>query len=325
MTRLLLCSFASLQLLVSAMSANAQDGPRRFKPMWEPGDARTTNTTRQEQELKNGVVEEDTSYSTGSRLEVMGMDADSYALEVRYSNVALQAVASFYDGLGEELQEYQDLVLEYSVDKKTGAAELQNWKEAKAFMDRSFKAISKVLKEKDPESADFVEIVLAPLKTVFESKENIEAYIESEIGYLFFPFGKTFTLGDTLRIEETAANPFNPEDSVSQTTLAWLADTDGPGGRCEIHSTVILDLTAFKELMKAMKRKMGSSIDVADSALTRKDKEIDELEFDMTNGTVITLDEATTWPIKVVQEKRVVGSDPKGRREKSVRATTVLN
>jgi hypothetical protein len=315
MTPFLRCSIASLLFPMASMpGVFAQDEARGFKPMWKVGDSRTTTTTRQAQEVKYGLVEEDTTYMTSSTIEVAGMDPNAYALEVRYTNVALQAVAAFYDGLGEELKAYQDLVLAYHADKKTGAAELQNWKEAQAFMDRSFIAISRVMEKQGPEASRTAERAFAPLKSVFASKESIEAYMESQVGFLFFPFGKTFTPGDTLRMEEWAENPFNPEDSVARTTLAWLVDADGPGGLCEVHSTVLLDLTAYKEGVKSTMRKAGGSV-----------KEIDGIDFDATNSMVITFDEITTWPTKVVQKGNVVASDAKGRKEKSVVTTTVLN
>ncbi|HRO98564.1 MAG TPA: hypothetical protein PLN54_03955 [Flavobacteriales bacterium] len=317
MRNLLLPAFA---LVLCSSTARAQPSTR-FAPHWQVGDKRTATTTRHEVDMKYGEVEEDTTFSIDTHYKVLSEDADSYLLEMRYANVAMRMAAEFHDRIDEELKAYQDLVLEYRVDKVTGEADLTNWKEAKAFMDKGIKAITTTVKKKDPDLAPLLSLVLAPIQAAFESKENIEAYMSTEINYLLFPFGKDFVQGDTLRMVETAPNPFNPRDSVSQTTLTWLHDPDGSGGRSDIHSTVLLDLSGFKAMMTDMMRKMGSSFGAADSTLQRQEREIAELDFEVTNSMVIVLEEATGWPLSVVQRVLITGSDPKGRRERSVTAT----
>ena len=309
-----------LAIVLCSTTAQAQT-ITRFAPHWKVGDERTATTTRHEVEMKYGEVVEDSTYSMDTHFKVLSEDADSYMLEVRYANVALRMAAEFHDRIDEELKAYQDLELKYRVDKNTGEADMTNWKEAKAFMDKGIKAITTTMKKKDPDVAPFLSLVFAPIQQAFESKENIEAYMSTEINYLLFPFGKDFVQGDTLRIVETAPNPFNPRDSVSQTTLTWLQDSDGTDGRRDIHSTVLLDLSGFKAMMTDMMRKMGSSFGAADSTLQRQEREIAELDFDVTNSMVIVLEEASGWPLSVVQQALVTGSDPKGIREKSVTAT----
>ena len=313
-----------IALVAFASTAQAQT-PTRFAPHWQVGDERTATTTRHEVELKYGEVEEDTTYSMETHFKVLSEDAGSYLLEVRYANVAMRMAAEFHDRIGEELKAYQDLELKYRVDKVTGEADLTNWKEAKAFMDKGIKAITSTVKKKDPDMAPFLSLLFAPIQQAFTSKENIEAYMSTEISFLLFPFGKDFLQGDTLRTVETAPNPFNPRDSVSQTTLSWLQDVDGVGGQCDIHSTVLLDLSGFKAMMTDMMRKMGSSFGAADSTMQRQEREISELDFDVTNSMVIVLEESSGWPLSVVQQALVTGSDPKGKREKSVTATVRLH
>jgi hypothetical protein len=318
------CSIASLLLLTCIPQASAQSGARQFKPLWKLNEHRTCTMVREEKEVAYSEVVEDTTYTNSSTFKVTGEDPDGFVLEVRYANVALRAVTTFYAKLGEELDEYQELVLVYKVDKSTGAAALQNWKEAQAFMERSFEAITELVEKRTPDASSAVKLVLAPVRGMFKSKESIEAYMQNEIGFLLFPFGKTFTPGDTLRLVESTANPFNPKDSVSQTTRAWPVDADGPGGRCEVHAVIDIDLGAFKEMMVTLMRNMGGSAGVADSTMDRHARQMDALVFAATNSMVISFDEATTWPIQVVSSSEVVADDPRGRREKTVRSVTTV-
>jgi hypothetical protein len=259
-----------------------------------------------------------------THFKVLREDAGSYVLEVRSVNVAMRLAAEVHEQIDEELKAYRDLVLKYRVDKGNGQADLINWKDANAFMEKGINAIIAKVKKKDPDVAPFLTMVLAPVQKAFESKESLEAYMAAEIMFLVFPFDKDFLRGDTLRIVETAPNPFNPGDSVSQTTLAWLEDSDGADGRCDIHSNVLLDLSGFKVMMTDMMHKMASSFGAADSTLQRQEREIAELDFDVTNSMVIELEEASGWPFTVVQQFLITGSDRKGRREKLMTATVQL-
>ncbi len=306
------------------VSVAAQTGTTTYTPKWAVGDKRSATIIRHEQEWKNGELTEESTDSLETHYTVLAATATDYTLEMRQPNVALRSVVELYANIEQELTDYRDLVLKYSVDKATGEAKLLNGTEASAFMEGSIGSIRKVFEQRAPDGAEVADLILAPLEMVFAKEENVEAYMSSQIDWLLLPFGHAFTADDTLRVTELGANPFNPRDTIAQTTLLWLTDADGPGGTSIINSSVLLDLTEFKAMMKDRMKSMAKSFGAKDKAAARKARELDDLEMDVVNTTAITFDEGTTWPTGSVQSTTVTGNDPGGARKKSATVTVVV-
>ncbi|WP_027419080.1 hypothetical protein [Crocinitomix catalasitica] len=282
-----------------------------FKPVWDKGDEKQITITQIEKEYEDDILISDTTIYNSASLKVLKVDEENYTLEILLENQALRIAIEFYDKLDEELKDYQDLKLIYKINKETSDAELQNWKEAQKFMNESFKQITNVLADKASDIAPYMNIMLMPLMEVFESKENIEAYMEDNIGYILIPFNKYFKVGETITTTETGENPFNPMQQISATTLLTLVSVDKEAKTCLIHQEVELDLTEFIEMMKGMMQQMSQSFGANDSITAVKAKEMDAFEMDIENLQVITFDYQTTWITKVVGTSMVSGTDPK--------------
>jgi len=316
--------FLTVILLLFHAYSFSQAKEFRFTPKWKVGDKRTLVMAQKETEYKNGVLVEDTTIVLSTEITILKENSDNYILKVQYENIALRAAVSFYEKLGDELPKYKNLDLKFQVNKQTGKAELINWKEAQKFMDDSFNQIHALLKKKAPEMSGLSELAFMPIQEMFKSKENIEAYMSSEIGMIFFPYNKKFILGDTLSTSESCANPFNPKDTVTQTTLSYLSNIDESKKTCNINSTEIFDLSGFKEMMTDMMKKMAKAFGASDSTSTKAKKEIEEIEFDVSNKSVITFDYNSTWPLKEVKTGKVIVNNPKGKSEKTVIKTTTV-
>lgn len=298
-----------------------------FKPQWKKGDVKKITIEQIERKYEDDKLLSDTIIYNEARIEVLKDNKDSYTLEILMENQALRAAIEFYDKLGEELIEYKDLKLIYSVNKETTEFELLNWEEAQKFMNESFGQITSILEEKAPDMASFVGFVFMPLEEMFKSKENIEAYMEDDIGYIVTPFNKDFKLGEVITTTETGENPFNPMQEVSATTHLTLEKVDKGSKTCTINKEVELDLSEFIEMIKSMMQKMAESFGANDSITAEKSKEMDEFEMDIENLQVISFDYETTWVTKVVGNGVVSGTDPKkGVKTKTeIITTTTIN
>lgn len=314
----------TISLLIVSTLGFSQD--YNFKPQWNKGDVKKITITQVEREYEDGELISDTTIYNEARIEVIKTNTDNYTLEVLLENQALKATMEFYDKLGGELKDYQDLKLIYSVNKETAEAELQNWEDAQEFMNSSFEQISSVLENKAPDVAPYIGMVFMPLKEIFKSKENIEAYMEDNIGYILTPFNKDFKIGKTITTTETAENPFNPMQEISATTLLTLESVDKEAKTCTINQEVELDLTEFIEMIKSMMQKMSQSFGANDSITAEKSKVMDDFEMDIENLQVITFDYQTTWVTKVVGTGIVSGTDPKKgiKTKKEVITTTEI-
>jgi len=314
----------TISLLTISTLGFSQD--YNFKPHWTTGDIKQITLTQVEREYEDDELMSDTTIYNDARIKVLKENKDIYTLEILYENQALRAAQEFYDKLNEELKEYKDLRLIYSINKATAESELLNWKDAQKFMNNSFDQISTVLDEKAPDVAPFIGMVFMPLREIFKSKENIEAYMEDNIGYILTPFNKSFKIGETITSTETGENPFNPMQEISATTLLTLESVNKESKTCTINQEVELDLSEFIEMMKGMMQKMSQSFGANDSITAEKSKEMDEFEMDIENLQVITFDYETTWVTKVVGTGIVSGTDPKKgiKTKKEVITTTII-
>jgi len=314
----------TLILLMTIGSVFAQDNTLNFKPRWKVGEKKEARIVQKETEYKNGELISDTTMYGVVEITVTGENKENYMLKVVQENVAMRSVINFYDKLGEELPDYQKLKLKYQVNKKTGEGELTNWKEANEYINNSFEQINALIEKKVPEMAAFTNIIFAPIKNMFKDKESIEAYMSEEIGYLIAPFGKNFVAGDTLKINDSAPNPFNPMDTVSATTLFYISENDEAQQVCTINKVDLLDMSSFVDMMKQMMTGMAKSFGVADSSMESKMNELDDIKFDIQKSEVITFDYKNSWPQKVVGTGKVTSSNPKESRVKTVVRTITI-
>ena len=289
----------------------------KFTPKWKKGDQKNISVARTEKEFRNDIIVSDTTIYSEASIHVLKEDKENYTIEIIYENVALKAAIEFYDKLGEELKSYQNLKLIYQINKETAEYDLINSKEVKKFMDQSFDAITEILEEKVPDIAPLTGLFLKPVIDLFDSKENIEAYMESEIGYLLTPFNKNFQLGESISITETAENPFDPSHEVSSTVNLKLESVEKD--IAIIQQEVVLDLSEFKEMIKKLMTEMNKSFEGNDSIMEVKKKELDDFDMNMINEQDITFDMNSTWVTKVFTTTAVTSADPKkGMRKKEI-------
>lgn len=302
-------SFFTISFLVISTLGVSQD--YNFKPEWKKGDVKQIAVTQVERSYEDDSLISDTSTYSEAQITVLEDNKNDYTLEVLFENQALQAAQELYAQLNEELKEYKHLKLIYSINKETAAAELLNWEEAQQFMNSSFDQITSVLEDKAPDVARFVGLVFMPFKQHFKSKENIEEYMESHIGYLLTPFNKSFQIGETISTTDTGENPFNPMQEISATTLLTLTSVNKKAKTCVIHQEIEFDLSEFIEMMKGMIQQMSQSFGANDSVTAKKSEEMDAFEMDIKNLQEITFNYNTTWVTKVVSTGIVSGTDPK--------------
>jgi hypothetical protein len=311
-------------LLILSLVVFGQD--YNFKPNWTVGDVKHVSITEEEKSFENDKLISDTLKKNKAVIRVLEESKTHYTLEITMDNQALTSVIEFYNKLGDELKDYNDLVLVYAIDKLTAERELTNWEEAQEFMNESFEQIDEVLEEKVPEMAGMSGIIFGPLKEAFRSKENTEAYMEPHIDYLLVPFNKDFVIGKTISQVDTADNPFNPRQEISATTNVTLKSVEANSNTCTIEQEVILDLEEFIAMMKDMVMQMAKAFGGEEGLSEEKQKEIDSFNMDMENVQTITFDYKTTWVTQAVGRSTIKTTNPKDgtRSRKEVTITRIV-
>ncbi|GEM_PF-3209512 len=312
-------------LFIAASTLGVAQG-YNFKPDWSKGDKKHITITQTEREFENDLLVSDTVTYNEVKITVLEDNSEDYVIEVLFENQALSGAMELYDRIGEELSDYQDLKLIFSVNKSTAEPKLQNQEEAQAFMMESFDQITEVLKSKAPEEASLIDLLFAPLREIFKNEENIEAYMTQNIGYILTPFNKDFTVGETITKTESTDNPFNPTQQISSTTHVQLESVDAEGRMCTIHEELELDLSGFREMAKQIMLRMMESFGAGDSLATEKANLMDDFDMDVENVKTILFDAKSTWVTRMDHDVTVTSTNPLegAKTRKEIKVTHVV-
>lgn len=318
--------FISAMLIVLAANpAFSQTTEFVFKPQWKEGEKKTIKIATTEIETKNGKKDSDTTYYTVYEIEVVKDNPDHYLIKVTSENSALKSAMSLYNDLGTELRDYKSLVFDVKVNKADGKPEIVNWQQIQTTMNNTFQKVEDLLAEKESEVGSLISLIFMPMKELYKDKETITSGMLQEVGFLFTPFGKKFIPGDTLVTVDRSANPFNPMDTISMSTLVYLTDADEKNSVCSVNSKLVYDLTEFKKMMVEMMKGFAEAFDAKGESMEKAEKEINSIEFDMDNIETITFNYQSSWPLKVVRTATVKVSEGKKKTEKNVISTVSLN
>ncbi len=278
----------------------AQSESLTITPQWKYGDTRLLTLENVRTEVKDGETSVDRDV-VQAEFQVVQETPSAYILQVEYDNVVLRHAEKLSESFSLAGPEAANFILRYSVDRKTGAAELQNWKEVQGFVLSSFETIQQELEEKDPDNASIFQLIMLPTLSVFDSRKNVEAYFHGMIDLVTAPFGKALTQGDTLREVQREANPFSPNDSLSTTILTTLEKVDLGKQQAVIRTETQMDMRPFVDAMKAAMGAMMKAM-VPDPEKQRSNEAemnagMDAVRFDIKNERFETIDLQSTWPL----------------------------
>lgn len=301
----------------------------QFEPHWNVGDTKHITISTHELDYEEGVVISDTTKFNDAQITVVQVDEEHYQLEILFENQALQSAIEYYERLDEELPNLMNLKLIYSVNKKTGVTELQNWEESSDFMTNSIDQLQSLFEKKDPDMAALMSLLFIPLENAFSSKENIENYMEPHISYLVMPFSRAFVLGEKIEVVEIGENPFNPSSELSTktTTSVQLASIDESSKTCIIEENTEFDMSEMMGMIFAFVEKMVESMGEEEGFTDEKKKELLDFEMRLIISDVITFNYDTTWVTQKVSTASTSGIDPKTlkKNKKEVIVTTTLH
>lgn len=290
--------FTLALLMTNILSMYAQ--PFQLKLNWKVGDTRILHGEVHEREYENGALTKDTSEYHEMEISVLKESKNEYFINIRQENIALRNVWKFFDKAGhEELVKYKDLNLEYSINKKTGKATLENWKESKTYVINSMKTIETYMQDKMPGHSSTVKMLFMPIKMGLNTKKEVEAYFNNEVNYLEYPYGQKVNLYDTTIVQTKDVNPIGTSDSLTTTIKSVVKNLNKSSKHVEVWQTLIIDFADYKETLKKMMKDMMLSLEVPDSTVQKNTKEIDEFEMDVDTERIVTYNYETSWPVKL--------------------------
>lgn len=308
----------NILIFVQPFLIHAQESINEL-PRWKVNDTKTVSIERHEVEVENDSVVSDTLVFIESEIKVLKENQESYEISILYENAAYRSAVELYAALEEEFTDYKDFELHYEINKKTGNYKLLNWKETQSFMNTGMAQIESLVEEKLPEMSFWIRIAFAPMQAAFSSEDDTKAFMDDAFGILLYPYGKDLNTSDTLFATDRSPNPFNPMDSVTYKTLTFVTDFE-PNASCKIHKHVIHDLSFYKEIVRSMMTSMAEKMD--EEWTEEKIKEVESIDFAMSDETTILFDQKTTWPIKVTTVGTVKSNVPGKNLSSTITTTT---
>jgi len=310
-----------LSLVLITQLAFSQAQQRVFKPTWKVGEKKYISIVEEKIAYEGDSLQSNEVNTIEGEITVTRMDNVSYFLTIKYENVVLQSFQKLYDKLGEELPAFKTIELQYKINKQSGKSDLVNWKEANAYVQKSFVEVSKIIKLKVPESAGMLDLVFAPIKDLFKSKESAEGFFGKEIGCVLSPFGKKYSTTDTLVSQERTKNPFG-NDSLSASTRSILSNLNEVNGTCDIISSTEMDMSQLVQMIKTMMTSMMKGMDANDDKAKEALAELDKIKMEMVNSEVLTFNFQTSWT-KLCVQKTVVDVNMPGKSAKQFLNKTI--
>ena len=310
-------------LVLFAQITFAQVGKIVFKPTWKVGEKKTLTIIEEKITYDGDSIKSKESDEISGEISVTKMDNTHYYLSITYTNVVLKAFQKVYDNLGAELPAYKNIVLQYKVNKQTGKSDLINWKEANAYIQKTFDEVSKVINTKMPEAADMLEIIFTPIKDLFKSKESAEGYFGQEMGCVLAPFGKNYSTKDTLLTREAAKNPFG-NDSLVANKRSILNNYNPSAGTCDIVTVTDMDMSQVIQMIKTMMTNMMKKMDPKGEKSQEKMAELDNIKMEMNNVETISFNITTSWFTSCTQKTLVLASMPGKNSKQQVIKTITL-
>lgn len=288
----------------------------QFKPSWKVGAEKEIYIEREDKEYeKNELISSETT-DLIAFVKITGENNTHYTLQMDLQNVVMKEVQKMYDLLNEEIEEYENVHLEYKIDKNTGIAQLTNWKETNKFLETSIKDLTKVLKKKDKELGSMISLIFLPIEEMMKSQETMEGYFSTYIDPILVPFNKTFELNKPLTVISGSSNPFSAQDSLHLTQIFTLKSFDESNQTGQMVELVELDLSEFTKMFKSMMEKMFKSIGLEEDKLKEKLAEVEQFKMENITEKNYEFNARTGWVTQMDLQQEISNFDPNKNIEK---------
>ncbi len=305
-----------LLVLTSICAAQKYD----FKPKWKVNDIKSIKTTQVEKSYEDSRLVSDSTIYKQAQIKVISVDKSVYTVEIYLENLAFQKACSYYYNPEENLKDYKDVKFLCSIDKDSVLLKLLNWAEVQKTMKYSMDIMLSDISVRAPDMVSYIDLAFMSVEETFSSKENVELYLQHNIGYLFIPFNKDFKPGETIKESGLQKSSIVTFQDIPTTTLLTMESVNKRLKSCVIHQEVKPDFTEFLKMMNGMIQSMPDSVKTDDGEAQS------DMDLEVRDNVVINYNYKTTWVTKVLGALVFSGTDPgKGiKTRKEVITTTIV-
>lgn len=264
---------------------------------WKNRETRVLQIKRGKEKYDSSKLKSKTTVTYEAHLKIIDSTVNGFTIEWVYKNFNSSDItekSSF--GINTIME---GLKILYKTDDVGSFSELVNWKEVRDF---AFNTIERGLNN-NAENKSFI-TALNQLKTMFESKENIEAILIREIQLYHTPYGTEYNVtGEAIDTELpniSGGSPFPAKIIVK------LNEVNLKNDFCNVSVNQIIDKEkAGPIIIDLLKRLSGSS----DNGAEVNKKDIENMEISDTNEFIYSINSG--WLSKITYKRTATISENK--------------
>ncbi len=272
-----------LLLLVSVCTSVAQnrttDTSATCMAFWKNKEARVYHIIHGKEKYGTSREKKLSEVSYEAHIRILDSTLTGYTIEWVYKNYKMAGTTEQTLNSVNTLMEGLKII--YKTDDVGSFTELINWKEVRDFYIASYeKATTKLSQDKEYIAA------LNQVKTIFQSKENIEAVLIKEVQLYHTSYGAEYTFAgsemETLLPNVTGGQPFPAKIIIK------LDELNTKKGLCRISLNQVIDKGKAGPIIAAMLKKLSASVETDEAEIQNqiKDMEISDVnEFSYSLNT----------------------------------------
>jgi len=257
---------------------------------WKPGETRVYTITRETKTIAPGTKTPPFSFTYEAWISVLDSSAKGYTIQWIFH--IPDSTVLLHPEMGNPALVYNGLKMRFHVTPSGAFTELLNWEEVREAYTRQMEAS---LPEKMDSAAT---AILDSTKSMFQSKQVVEASLIQEIQLFHLPFGNTFTSTGTTSSTEID-NPLGAQPLPATRTIGVLT-ADPQKDTCTLVVILFMEKANTERLMDSLFKKMNIQNDEV-----KKEAREKYATFDMQDYTEYNFFRSTGW-IRRISYRRIV-------------------
>lgn len=226
---------------------------------WSKGDSYNYRITKIKKRWTENKLTKNDSASYIATFSVIDSTADGY--RIKWTHKADLSDFDLPTELKNKFSKTKQTEVIYKTDPFGTFIEIENWEEFSKSMNELLINLAKEVSKNGNEEKASLEEMIAPILTVFKSKQAIEQVVFKEIQLFHYPFGVKFSIREPLSYEEQFPNMLGGAP-INATTKLYFETVDFLNAFSVLIKETKINPKEAKRLIVSVLKKMGIDNDM---------------------------------------------------------------
>lgn len=247
---------------------------------WNNNESRIYQIKRSKVKYDAGTVKSSSGASYEAHIKITDSTAYGFTIEWIYRNFKAEGTGEH--ALNSLNAIMEGMIIRYKTDELGSFAELINWKEVRDFAIQKYESIAK----QPSQQKEFV-AALDQVKSIFQSKENIETAMIKEIQLYHTPYGVEYNLSEQSQV--TALPNITGGKAIPATISYKIIKLDPPNDFCKVYQNQTIDKGAAGPIIADMLKKLSggklqNEADIKKEIANLEISDINEFSYSISTG-----------------------------------------